>query len=186
MALLQTIGTAKLLLLVDSPNTLYTMTYHALEETRRPRLQHLRNAEPHRRLRVGLRIVPLEHPDALAEPGDELEIISRACHKNNQLLPTSRVRSSTSDERLCGVHVRGNQARDDDPPCEIGLLFLRVVCFEGLRLADGGEEVRAHEEGAIEDDFAGRVEGYNGGVCVQHACVFDGVFLIDVLIRSSF
>ena len=64
--------------------------------------------------------------------------------------------------------MRGNQAGDDDPSGEISFLFLWVICFQGLGLADGADEILLDQKGAVEDDFAGGVHGYEGCMCVEH------------------
>ena len=98
----------ELLLIVERINMLNQMTYHTLQETRRPPLQHLRNAQLHRCLRIFLRVVALEHPDALTEPGDEFEIIGGTCRQKDKLLPQTASHSVTSNQRLRGMHMRGN------------------------------------------------------------------------------
>jgi hypothetical protein len=91
----------------------------------------------------------LQHPDAGAEPVYQLEIIGTA-----------------ADECLSCVHMRGDQAGDDDMLRKRVFGLIWVLGCEGCGLANVCDEVVVHEDGAIEDDVSGWIDGYDGGVGV--------------------
>ena len=62
--------------------------------------------------------------------------------------------------------MRGDQAGDDDVLRKRVFGLIWVLRREGSGLADICDEVVVHEDGAIEDDVSGRIDGYDGGVGV--------------------
>jgi hypothetical protein len=139
---------------------------HALEETCRPRLEHLRDRNASSGISILGGEVALQHPDALAEPGHEFEIVGGT--------PISSINGFTArsngrglpEESLSGVHVCAYQAWNHDVACQVIDLFLGIFGLQGRRLANVRDASALHENSAIEDYLASAVYGYDGCVGV--------------------
>lgn len=125
--------------------------HHALEETGRAGLEHLADTQPSGSIPVSLGEVTLQHPDALAEPRNKLQIVG-----------------SASEKRLGGMHVGGDQSRNDDATGQIELFIIGISLFQQRSLADVGNRLVGDANGTVFDDAPGAVDGDDGGVSVQH------------------
>ena len=115
---------------------------HGLEKRRRPRSEHLGDAEPGARPAVVLGEMPLQDPDAVAEPLHERPIVRAA-----------------ADERLRQVNVRVDEPGDEDVVREAVDRLGRVPRHEVRGLAHLDDPIAPRRDGAVGDDPAAGIHG---------------------------
>jgi hypothetical protein len=86
--------------------------YHALQESSGASQQHLGDTESGCRIPVFRGEIALKHPDALAQPRNQFEVICGA-----------------SEQSLGCVHVSGNQAGDYNATGQVDFFFMGMFGF---------------------------------------------------------
>ena len=78
------------------------------------------------------------------------------------------LRCSTSEQGLRGVHVCGDEARDDDVAGEIINFFIWMFESEIGGFVNVRDSGVLDKDGAVGDDLTAGVDGHDRGMCVEH------------------
>jgi hypothetical protein len=125
--------------------------YHALQESGCASQQHLGDTESGCRIPVFGGEIALKHPDALAQPRNQFEVIC-----------------STSEQSLGRVHVSRNQAGDYNATGQVDFFFMGMFDFEVAGYANVSDSVAIDEDSTVGEDRPGGVNSHDGGVCEEH------------------
>lgn len=146
--------------------------YHRFKEAGCSGQKHFCDTYVHGCFGIIFRIIALENPDTFAKPRDELQIISGPyfISEQSQEREFSLTESNTSNQTLRRVHVCRYQSGYYNTSRQIDLFFLWIFGLELGGFPNIYDEVTAHENGAIENDFSCYIDGDNSRVFEEHYC----------------
>jgi hypothetical protein len=83
------------------------------------------------------------------------------------------------------MHMRADQAWDDNPSSQIDNFLIRIFRNKVFRLANISYLIPFHEDGSVKKDIAVRINGYNGRVEVQHRQLYFPSVLDQRFLRET-